>query len=188
VAADLCVENGLELAPLSADLIARIDRILPPYWSRSNPVDLVGEADLTVPLRVMEEMMRWDGCDAYIHMGVMGRRIMVQWLAESATAVDPSQNKALIKERLQKVVDYEKFFLESMVRLMEKYGKPILGVYLLTDEKSRTITDVEGSPFKGVVYLTPEQAVKALAKMHAYWQWLEREGIPAGERGRLPAA
>ena len=189
VAADLCVENGLELAPLSADLIARIDRILPPYWSRSNPVDLVGEADLTVPLRVMEEMMRWDGCDAYIHMGVMGRRIMVQWLAESATAVDPSQNKALIEERLQKVVDYEKFFLESMVRLMEKYGKPILGVYLLTDEKSRTITDVEGSPFKGVVYLTPEQAVKALAKMHAYGQWLEREGIPAGERGvRVPGA
>jgi len=62
-------------------------------------------------------------------------------------------------------------------------------VYLLTDEKSRTITDVEGSPFKGVVYLTPEQVVKALAKMHAYGQWLEREGIPVGERGvRMPGA
>ena len=60
---------------------------------------------------------------------------------------------------------------------------------VFSDEKSRTITDVEGSPFKGVVYLTPEQVVKALAKMHAYGQWLEREGIPVGERGvRMPGA
>jgi acyl-CoA synthetase (NDP forming) len=189
VAADLCVEYGLEIPPLSQEIIGRIDQILPPYWSRSNPIDLVGEADITIPLKVMEELMRWDGCDACLHMGIMGRRLMVQWLCDSAVAVDSTQNPALLQERVQQVIAYEKFYMESMVQLMEKYGKPILGVYLLTDEKSRTVTDVEGSPFKGVVYLTPERAIKALAKMHTYERWLESEGIPVHQRGtRMPTS
>ena len=49
VASDLCVENGLTIPDLSPELIARIDRILPPYWSRSNPIDLVGEVGPTDP-------------------------------------------------------------------------------------------------------------------------------------------
>ena len=53
-------------APLSESLIAVIDKILPPYWSRSNPIDLVGENDTTLPLTVMEELLKWDGCDAVI--------------------------------------------------------------------------------------------------------------------------
>ena len=72
MATDLCIEHGLEVPPLSEEIIARIDRILPPYWSRSNPIDLVGDTDLTVPIKVMEELMRWDGCDACIHMGILG--------------------------------------------------------------------------------------------------------------------
>ena len=43
VATDLCVEQGLEVPDLEPDMIARIDQILPPYWSRSNPIDLVAE-------------------------------------------------------------------------------------------------------------------------------------------------
>ena len=183
VATDLCIEHGLEIPPLSDEIITRIDRILPPYWSRSNPVDLVGEADLTVPLKVMEEMMRWDGCDACIHMGIMGRRIMVDWLGDSVVAIDPTRDKAAVRENIGRFAKYEDLYVEQMVRLMEKYGKPILGVYLLSDERTKTVTVIEGSRFRGVNYLTPEKAVKALAKMCAYERWLSREGAPAGQRG-----
>ena len=58
---------------------------------------------------------------------------------------------------------------------MEKYGKPILGVILLEDENTKTVTDVPGSPYKGVTFLTPERAVKALARMAEYQSWLARE-------------
>ena len=49
VATDECVESGLQVPPLTGDLIDRIDRVLPPYWSRTNPVDLVGEMDPRSP-------------------------------------------------------------------------------------------------------------------------------------------
>ncbi len=188
VATDLCIEQGLEVPALSQEIIARIDQILPPYWSRSNPVDLVGEFDLTIPLKVMEEMMRWDGCDACIHMGIMGRRILVQWLTDSVVAFDSARDSAAVREGIGKFARYEDLYLEQMVRLMEKYGKPILGVYLLSDEKTETVTDIKGSPFRGVNYLTPERAVKVLAKMCAYERWLAREGVPVQQRGiRMPA-
>jgi acyl-CoA synthetase (NDP forming) len=60
---------------------------------------------------------------------------------------------------------------------MEKYGKPVLGVSLLSDTESRTVTDIDGSRYKGVSFLTPERAVKALAGMYSYKQWLDLEGI-----------
>jgi len=58
---------------------------------------------------------------------------------------------------------------------MEKSGKPILGVNLLPEENARTIMEVKGSPYKGVSFLTPERAVKALARMNTYRQWRERQ-------------
>ncbi len=60
---------------------------------------------------------------------------------------------------------------------MERYGKPIIGVSLLLDEHARIITDIEGRHYKGVSFLTPERAVKALSGMHTYKRWLDLEEI-----------
>ena len=44
LAADALVDEGGRLAELSAATLARLDAVLPPTWSRGNPVDLVGDA------------------------------------------------------------------------------------------------------------------------------------------------
>ena len=44
VAADCVTDNELELAVLSADTVKRLDAVLPAHWSKSNPVDLIGDA------------------------------------------------------------------------------------------------------------------------------------------------
>ena len=69
--------------------------------------------------------------------------------------------------------NFEKQSIEQTVKLMEKYNKPIIGVYLLNDDKTRTITDVDGCKYKGVNFITPERAVKALGKMYQYARWLK---------------
>ena len=45
IATDALVEGGGELAKLSKPTIKALDRILPPAWSRRNPVDILGDAD-----------------------------------------------------------------------------------------------------------------------------------------------
>jgi acyl-CoA synthetase (NDP forming) len=75
------------------------------------------------------------------------------------------------------VADFELSYSEHVVRLMEKYGKPVLGVCLLSDENARAIKEIKGSQYKGVSFLTPERAVKALAGMYSYKCWLDLERI-----------
>ena len=45
LATDRLVDLGGEVADLSADTLARLDAVLPPTWSKGNPVDIIGDAD-----------------------------------------------------------------------------------------------------------------------------------------------
>ncbi len=177
VAADLCMEYGLEVPELPSDIISRIDKVLPPYWSRSNPVDLVAEMDLSVPMILIEELLKWDGCDAAIHLGILGRLVFVKRMIESSHIADQTCDRKVLAEIVRRVADFELSYGERVVRLMEMYGKPVLGVCLLSDENARTIKEIKGSQYKGVSFLTPERAVKALAGMYSYKSWLDLEGI-----------
>src|SRR3954453_4174073 len=42
---DRLIDLGGTLAALSPDTVAKLDRVLPPTWSRANPVDIIGDAD-----------------------------------------------------------------------------------------------------------------------------------------------
>jgi acetyltransferase len=46
LATDALMELGGELAQLSDDSIQKLDSCLPSYWSKSNPVDVLGDADI----------------------------------------------------------------------------------------------------------------------------------------------
>ncbi|MCD6361179.1 MAG: bifunctional acetate--CoA ligase family protein/GNAT family N-acetyltransferase [Armatimonadetes bacterium] len=45
LATDALISQGGELARLSDDTMAALNEFLPPYWSKSNPIDILGDAD-----------------------------------------------------------------------------------------------------------------------------------------------
>ncbi len=45
LATDALISTGGELATLSEQTIASLNEILPPHWSHSNPIDILGDAD-----------------------------------------------------------------------------------------------------------------------------------------------
>jgi len=69
-------------------------------------------------------------------------------------------------------VDFETHYVSHIVRLMERFEKPIYGVSLLKDEKDQTVYRVKDATYKGVFYETPERAVKAFARMVEYERFL----------------
>jgi acyl-CoA synthetase (NDP forming) len=177
VTADLCSQFGLDVPALGAALISRIDKVLPPYWSRSNPIDLVGENDPSLPITVMETLLAWDGCDAVIMLGIMGRRIFLKRMAESVRQADPSYTGDFLDGAVGVLSEWENNYIVRIVQLMENYAKPIVGVSLLTDRQDITVRQVDGHALKAVFYETPEQAVKALAHMVAYQAFRSRHSI-----------
>jgi len=54
IAADKAYELGLPLAKLSEKTIRAITEVCPPTWSRSNPVDIIGDADPERYRRVLQ--------------------------------------------------------------------------------------------------------------------------------------
>lgn len=45
LSADAVVLSGCRLAEISADTVKSLDAVMPPTWSRGNPVDILGDAD-----------------------------------------------------------------------------------------------------------------------------------------------
>jgi acyl-CoA synthetase (NDP forming) len=175
VTADLCAEFGLAVPELYAELIAKMDALLPAYWSRSNPIDLVGDRNPSIPMTALEALAKWDGCDGVINLGILGRRIMVERFGTTVLQEDPAYSPEVIETNNKHFIEFEKNYIEHIVRLMDQYKKPIFGVSLLPDENNQTLYRVSGSPFKGVFYPTPERAVKAFAKMVEYRGFLKRQ-------------
>lgn len=172
VASDLCEENGLNVPKLSDKVIGHINKLLPPFWSHANPVDVVGEMNTETYMKILEELIQWEDCDSIIHMGIIGRKIMIKAIMESAGAVNPKYDTKFVDGSMLYVDKFEKQSIEQTVQLMEKYNKPIIGVYLLNDDSTRTVTNVPECRYKGINFITPERAVKTLAKMYQYSKWL----------------
>jgi len=174
VAADLCTQYGLEVPELSKEVIDRIDRYLPPFWSRSNPVDLVGQRDPDLPLKVITELFKWDGCDAVITVAIMDRIFFIEKTIESTVRTDPGADPGHLDSLKQLLIDSVSYYIDQLIRLIEEYGKPVVDVSISTN--STALRGAEGR-YKGVFFQTPVQAIKVIAKMCEYKEWLNLSNL-----------
>lgn len=69
MATDALVMGQGTLAALSEDTLAKLDAILPPTWSRANPVDIIGDAPIERYTQSMQILLGDSGSDAvlFIH-------------------------------------------------------------------------------------------------------------------------
>ncbi len=173
VTTDLCSEYGLEVPKLSREIIERLNKSLPSFWSHDNPVDIVGERDPEIPMICLEELLKWDGCDAVIHLGIHGRRILFNAMAKAVLKTDPGITRETADIFMAGYIKEEEDYTRYIVEMTNKYNKPVIGVSLLTDERSRTLYPYDDLDYKGVFFPSPERAVKALAGMVRYRNWLD---------------
>ena len=66
LAADALIEGNGSLADLSDQTIQTLDNLLPPFWSRSNPVDLVGDAKAEQYAAAVEALIKDPNNDALL--------------------------------------------------------------------------------------------------------------------------
>jgi acetyltransferase len=70
LATDRLVDLGGEVADLSADTLARLDAVLPPTWSKVNPVDIIGDADAERYACALDALLADPNNDAILVMNV----------------------------------------------------------------------------------------------------------------------
>ena len=88
-------------------------------------------------MTILEELLLWPECDAIIHMGIIGRLIMIKATLESTNVVDKNYDHKKIESALHYLEDFEKQTIEQTVTLMEKYDKQFnTALNLLNDDKN----------------------------------------------------
>lgn len=173
--ADLCSQVGLDIPSLTPDILQRIDHLLPAFWSRGNPVDIVATLGLDTPTLILEELLKWDGCDAVINLGILGKQFFVRRVIAAARTkglISADENDVYLEMALKS----EEKYIQDVVALIERYQKPVYGVSLYDEEKDQTIYPVGENRYKGLFYPTPARAVTAVSKMVEYGQFLKRQG------------
>jgi acyl-CoA synthetase (NDP forming) len=175
ITADECEERGLVLPPLPEDIKQKLDKKLPPFWSRANPVDLVGQPDVQLYIEAIEVMVASEAFDAVIVLGLIG---------SAKFGVRPLQAAHRMGFITDQEIDFfvkgtafvEKMILDTIVKMMNTYDKPIYPVSLAAFPEDETIIAPEGSKYKVIVYKTPEMAVLCLSKQYLYSRYLQTRG------------
>jgi acetyltransferase len=146
MATDAAVSLGLRVAELSENTRQELRRLLPPEAIVHNPVDMTGKSDRS----------RYDAC--------------AQILLE-----DESVDSLLVVFVPPMMIDAMDI-VAGLEELRKKYDKPVIGVFMATDEFFKELN--EKHPSHMAIYLFPESAVQALAALDRYRQWREK---PIGE-------
>lgn len=160
LAADEMGRQGLELVEPPAELLTELDRMLPPFWSRRNPFDMVATAGGDVGPRVVAAVARCPEVDAVIVLSVLGvPNTGDEVRAQSSTG------------------DYDDFspweqcFLDGVASLMAETGKPIINVPDLPIRRAVYPGDHLHAP---VVLPTPRAAALVIDRMARYADWRAR--------------
>jgi acetyltransferase len=133
LAIDRLVELGGIPAAIGAAAREKLDAVLPPTWSGSNPVDIVGDADAARYAAALEVLLTDVGNDAVLVMNVQ-------------TPIAPADEIAAIVTRV--VSTYRQRCLGS--------AKPVLAVWVGADQKITDMLSGAGIPN----YPTEDDAVR----------------------------
>jgi acyl-CoA synthetase (NDP forming) len=164
--ADEVARNGLSLAEFPPELIAAVDELLPSFWSRRNPMDMVAMAGGDVGPRVVELVAACDAVDAIVVLSVLG-------VPNTGAGVRAEGAEG----EFAGLSPWETRFMQLVSDLMDKTGKPIINV---PDTPIRGSLFDFGGRYAPVVLSSPATAGRVLDRMAWYAEY-HRNHMPEGE-------
>jgi acetyltransferase len=172
VAADAIGRTGLVLAPLPDDLMADVDALLPPRWSRNNPIDMAGgETRDTVP-EILRLAASHRDVDAVLFLGMGIQSNQAKLMREGPFWPDHG---------LERIVGYHERqdarYAEAAAEVSDATGKPVL----VATELAITSPDNPGPAAVRaggrLCYPSADRAVVALDHLWRRSRWLARRDL-----------
>lgn len=121
LSADYCSKAGLIIGDLSKEMVRSLDEILPPWWNRINPVDMVAgyrKGDLIRSIELFLESKNFDGV---LLLGLGWRAVRGGFLRTWALTPEDAMEDAG-----RDWIEEEERIVTDLRNLGRKYGKPIL--------------------------------------------------------------
>lgn len=164
LAADEVARAGLELAPLTPAVLAELDALLPGYWSRNNPIDLVAAIGSDLAQRTLTVLVESEAVDAVAVLGILNSP-STGAITDEAPLVDGPGGPCRGRFNAEEVS-----FLTRVTELMERTGKPIINVPLRPLE---TATFHGAGRHDAVIVYSPVAAIRALSALAWYREYVD---------------
>jgi acetyltransferase len=99
LAVDRLIDLGGVLAELSPDTRARLDSVLPPTWSKSNPIDIIGDADAARYAAALEALVEDKANDAVLVLNVPTALASAEATAGAVVQVVRARRAAIVQPK-----------------------------------------------------------------------------------------
>ena len=123
LSSDILDSIGLEVAQLSERTIGKLDAVLPPWWNKGNPVDLVAGLSKSSVQGCLEALATADEVDCILMLGIgLGSS------RKKALEHGPLSDHGPLQEMVARLLEEEKKAAETLVECLDAHRKPILVV------------------------------------------------------------
>lgn len=166
LAADACAEFGFDVVKLPDATIRELDRILPAWWNRGNPVDLVAGATADNIFKAVELVMQCANVDCMMFLSIMP----VLRVRGFDLPTDPVEREKLSGVLVESVVEAMKDFNS----LADKYNKPLV---VATEHMWATLNEEANIGYalgqhNAICYHMPHHAAEVLNGLVQYAEYL----------------
>jgi len=164
VTSDAIAKDGvLHLVSLPTDLTKALDELLPPRWSRNNPIDCAGgETRDTIP-EILELICAHDDIDAVIFLGLGIQSNQARMMSEGEFYPDHGLERIVAYHRRQ-----DERFAQSAAECAVKYNKPVLVATELAVADPLNPGPATVRETGKLCYASGTRAATALAHMYRY--------------------
>ena len=169
ISADAVSKSKLELIHLPADLKAAIDKLVPPRWSRHNPIDLAGGEGRDTIVEVIGLLADHPEVDAVLYLG-MG--------IQSNTAAHLRSSPFYGEAELDRICQYherqDSRFAAAVTEASNRVGKPILAATELAVTQPQNPGPATLADQGGYCFASADRAIRALNHLWWYADWRKR--------------
>jgi acetyltransferase len=149
MATDVLMEQGGQLAEFSTETLGKLDAVMPPHWSKGNPVDVLGDAGIDAYRHAVNICLRDDGVNGVLVIYTPQGGAEAEELASALSEVAGQHRKPVITVWMggQKAERGRAVFLEHRI---PSYNAPedAVKTYLYMAKYARNLE---------LLYETPEE-------------------------------
>jgi acyl-CoA synthetase (NDP forming) len=165
LAADSCNESGLEVVTLPEKTLQALDKYLPAWWNRSNPVDLVAGMSRGAFFKSIEALAKCDVVDGVIVLGF--------GYAQSTTTVVNSLSEERhpgVGKWIADALHSDERGMNFILDVIGKYQKPVIlsSEFVVGADIDKNEAVLELRRRNLLIYPSTRRAAKVLARLHAY--------------------
>ena len=171
LAADVCAGLGFDVVKLPQETIGELDKLLPSWRNRGNPVDLVAGSTPDNIFKALELVLGCPAVNALVMLSIMPALRIKGFSAP----LEPEAREKWGQEGVNAVVEA----MEHFSQLALKYRKPVIVAteHIFASAIEETMITHALGQRELACYHMPHQAAEALAALAAYGEFLRRFSV-----------